>query len=119
MFFFGGLFPLLFFAFVMVPFIQRIMRFRGDTDAFDPTDRRGEPDRILTRRVFGVAKRMGGRITISDVVLETGLSIREAEAYMDGLADGMRVRMEVDSEGIVIYEFPEFRNRGRGLLGDS
>jgi len=58
-------------------------------------------------QIFRLANKLKGRITISDIVINTGLGIKEAEEVMNKLVDGMRVRMEVDDRGIVVYEFPE------------
>jgi len=65
----------------------------------------------LESKVFRLASRLGGRLTISDVVIETDLSVAEAESFMDHLVDGSHVRMEVTDEGSVIYEFPELMGR--------
>jgi hypothetical protein len=65
-------------------------------------------------RIFRLAFKRKGKITISDVVLETGMSIKEAEATVNAMVDGMRVRMEVDDRGLVTYEFPEIMARFEG-----
>lgn len=57
--------------------------------------------------IFKLAYKMKGKITVSDIVLETGLTIKEAEERIKELTDGTHVRMEVTENGIVIYEFPE------------
>jgi len=68
----------------------------------------------LEARIFRVAYKRKGRLTISDVVLETGLSIKEAEETVNAMVDGTRVRMEVDDRGLVVYEFPEIMARFEG-----
>jgi hypothetical protein len=68
----------------------------------------------LESRIFRVAYKRKGRLTISDVVLETGLSIKEAEETVNAMVDGIRVRMEVDERGLVVYEFPEIMARFEG-----
>ncbi len=67
--------------------------------------------RSLDSRVFRLAHRNGGRVTVSQVVMETGMSLEQTEAYMDQLCDGIRVRMEVSDGGLVTYEFPELTDR--------
>ena len=67
--------------------------------------------RSLDSRVFRLAYRNGGRVTVSQVVMETGMSLEQTEAYMDQLCDGVRVRMEVSDGGLVTYEFPELTGR--------
>ena len=62
-------------------------------------------------QLFQLAFRMKGRITLSDVVIETGLDMREAEDLINKMVDGVRVTMEVDDHGHVLYEFPEIITR--------
>jgi hypothetical protein len=71
----------------------------------------GRPTQNLEAKVFRIAYRRKGRITVSDVVIETSLGLKEAEELLNGMVDGMRVRMEVDPNGMVIYEFPEIISR--------
>lgn len=65
----------------------------------------------LQSKIFRLASRQGGSVTVSDVVIETEMSVQEAEEFMDRLVDGTHVRMEVTDEGQVFYEFPELINR--------
>jgi len=63
-------------------------------------------------RMFKLGYRLKGRITVSDIVVETGLGIQEAEELIQSMVDNAHVRMEVDPEtGIVTYEFPEIIRR--------
>jgi len=62
-------------------------------------------------RIFKLAYRLKGRITVSDIVVETGLGVHEAEQLIEGMIDNNHVRMEVDDRGIVTYEFPEIIRR--------
>ena len=48
---------------------------------------------------------------MSDVVIDTGLGIRDAEALLDRMTDEVRVRLVVDESGLVTYEFPEIIDR--------
>lgn len=57
--------------------------------------------------IFRLAKRLGGRVTVSDVVVATGLAPKEAESMLGSMADGVRVHMEVSDRGGVYYEFSE------------
>ena len=63
--------------------------------------------RRLNGVVFGLAKRLRGRVTLSDVVVETGMDLGEAEQYMDSLVDHAHVSVEVEEQGRLVYEFPE------------
>jgi hypothetical protein len=65
----------------------------------------------LQSKIFRLASRQGGKVTVSDVVIETEMSVHEAESFMDRMVDGTHVRMEVSDEGQVFYEFPELLNR--------
>jgi hypothetical protein len=67
--------------------------------------------RSIEGRIFRAALKHSGRLTISDIVLETDLSIREAEEQINGMVDGTHVRMEVEEDGLVVYEFPEIISR--------
>jgi hypothetical protein len=68
--------------------------------------RNGKP-RNIDGVIFNLAYTLKGEITLSDIIIETGLSMKEAEKTIDQMVDGIRVRMEVDDQGLVVYEFPE------------
>jgi hypothetical protein len=120
---FGILFPAL--------FLFLILRFglRFFNDLFDNPNRLNARDRwqIYNRtgtsvppplrsrsiegRIFRAAYKHRGKLTISDIVLETDLGIKEAEEVINGMVDGTHVRMEVEDNGLVVYEFPEIISR--------
>jgi hypothetical protein len=79
-------------------------RYGYESSIFDFVDRRG---RSLEAQIFKLAYKMKGRLTLSDIVVETGLDLEQAEKVIESMVDGMRVRMEVDERGVVVYEFPE------------
>ncbi|TVR58219.1 MAG: hypothetical protein EA426_10535 [Spirochaetaceae bacterium] len=62
-------------------------------------------------RIFRLAFRSKGQITVSDVVVETGLDLEEAEHLLESMVDHTHVRMEVRDDGSVLYEFPEIIRR--------
>lgn len=64
--------------------------------------------------IFKLAYRLKGRLTVSDIVVETGLGVHESERLIESLVDNTRVRMEIDERGIVTYEFPEIIRRFEG-----
>ena len=66
-----------------------------------PVRRFGEGD------IFRLADKMKGRITLSDIVIATNLSMQDAEEVIESMVDGIHVTMEVDDDGRVTYEFPE------------
>lgn len=61
--------------------------------------------------MYRLAYRLGGRISVSDAVVDNGLSASEAEGLLQGMSDGLRVRMEVDDRGLITNEFPEIAAR--------
>ena len=64
-------------------------------------------------RVFRLAYRLGGRLTVSDLVVDLDFGIEEAEQFLGQLVDSTRVTMEVQSDGLIYYEFPEIIARRR------
>ena len=82
-------------------------------EEFEPV---GGSKSTLQSKVFRLAARQGGRVTVSDVVIETEMGVGEAENFMDHMVDGTHVRMEVTDEGQVFYEFPELLGRGTTKL---
>ena len=62
-------------------------------------------------RVFQLARKLGGHLTVSDVVIDLGLDVKDAEELLQGLVDNVRVVMEIDDHGRMIFEFPEIIDR--------
>ncbi|MFP4067203.1 MAG: hypothetical protein ACLFRR_00195 [Spirochaetaceae bacterium] len=67
--------------------------------------------RSLEARVYQLAAKHKGRITVSDAVIDLGLDVKDAEELLQSLVDNVRVRMELDDNGRVTYEFPEIIDR--------
>ena len=117
---FGGVFTLvvpILFALIVARIAGSIMRGATRRRLFDdnvmlPDDRvvrsRSDQDEA---RIFKLAYRLKGRVTVSDVVVETGLGVQDAESLIQSMVDQTHVRMEVDERGIVTYEFPEIIRR--------
>jgi len=63
--------------------------------------------RSSQREIMQLAQVSGGLLTVSDVVLATGFSMKQAEEILNAMVDGFRVKMEVTESGIVHYEFTE------------
>lgn len=61
----------------------------------------------IEARIFRLAHKMKGRLTLSDIVIETGLDLKNAEEVINSMVDSVRVRMEIDDRGLVVYDFPE------------
>lgn len=82
-------------------------------DPFVPFGNALEDSDSLAASIFRLANRLGGRLTLSDIVIETGMDPKQAEKFIESMIDGIRIRMEVDEKGIVYYEFPEILARHR------
>jgi hypothetical protein len=74
------------------------------------TGRRFRTD-SLESKIFRLALEQKGVLTVSDVVIETGLSIADAETVLEDMVDGTHVKMELTPDGMVRYEFPEIMGR--------
>ena len=79
-------------------------RFSGSAGGIGADNRRSKDVEV---QIFNLAYRLKGKITLSDVIIETGLGIKKAEKVLNRMVDGIRVVMEIDDSGLVIYEFPE------------
>lgn len=73
--------------------------FRGSGDCENPA--------LTEAAIYRLAKKQRGRLTVSDVVIAAGTSPSDAERVLDGMADGIRVTIEVTENGSVVYEFGE------------
>ena len=67
--------------------------------------------RSFPSKIMKLALDKGGVLTVTDVVLATGLSIKKVEEELNNMVDGLRIRMEVRDSGIIVYEFPEIMKR--------
>jgi len=117
----------------LLPFLLAILAVRAGSRYFGPppdrygytVDRWGAPAdmfpydpyrrrvRSTEAQIFKLAYRLGGRITVSDVVVASGLSVDQVERILEHMVDNSRVRMDIDDEGMVVYEFPEIQARLR------
>jgi hypothetical protein len=74
--------------------------------------RRERPPRLWRRglrqaAILKLARRLGGRLTVADVALGTGLSLGEAKAALNELARKGYVGLEVSPSGVLVYHcFP-------------
>ena len=67
----------------------------------------------LQQRVLLFATEKGGTLTVTEVAASLNLSLSAAEDVLDSMDDGLRVRSDVTSQGIIVYEFPELRHHPR------
>jgi hypothetical protein len=64
--------------------------------------------------ILKLANRLGGRLTVADVVLGTGLSLQEAEETLNELAHQRYVDLRVSSAGVLVYHcFPLAKTSAR------
>ncbi len=132
MFFFGPLAML--FPFLVVLIMVRLAsslffqgeqgRPRGSYDARrtlfpEYYQRLGSSNTDSQARVFQAARKLGGSLTVSDVVIELGIGIEEAEQLLSSMVDSSRVRVDVSEHGLLVYDFPEVRARLSADRGDQ
>ncbi len=91
----------------------------GHKSRYEEIERSATEPRFDSKRqgydavVFRLASRNGGKVTVSEVVAETGLDVRTAERFMDSLADGIHVDVDLDGRGRRVYVFPELASPPR------
>jgi hypothetical protein len=74
--------------------------------------RRGHPPRLWRQRsrqaaILKLARRLGGRLTVADVTLGTGLRLQEAEATLNELVRKGYADLQVSPSGVLVYHcFP-------------
>jgi hypothetical protein len=74
--------------------------------------RRGRPPRLWRRgarqaAILKLARRLGGRLTVADVALGTGLRLEEAEATLNELVHNGYADLQVSPSGVLVYHcFP-------------
>ena len=54
-----------------------------------------------------LARRRGGRLTVTEAATDTGLTMEETHQILRNLADGGFVEIEVTDSGVMVYRFPE------------
>lgn len=120
MFFFGPIFGLLPLIFIVLLVRGIVSMGRGSRGYFPWQDYErhledlggnASGERELRIKIFKLAYRQRGRVTVSDIIAETGLSGEEAEEVIQAMVDNTRVRMEILDSGVVVYEFPEIISR--------
>jgi len=63
----------------------------------------------LEHRILDLAEKSDGDLTVTEVARELGLSTAKAEQALTAIADGTRVDMEIDPDGVIHYVFRELR----------
>jgi len=111
-FFMGG--PIVWVAVLIGGFfiIRKILLPRmGSRNAFDRQKRRVEAsgDGVSEAEIYRLAAGHNGELTVSDLVTEFGIEPKEAQKRLESMTDEVRVRMEVDENGMILYTFPELK----------
>jgi len=68
------------------------------------------------QRILALAAQRQGVLTATDVAQALGGTLADADAALTGMADGSRVSVEVDDEGIVRYRFREMEAAARAKV---
>ena len=71
-------------------------------------------DGSIQNRILHLALKNGAFLTVTDVVIETGLHIKKAEKILNQMVDNIRVIMEVNESGIIVYKFVEVADQIAG-----
>lgn len=68
--------------------------------------------RNLEQQVYELASRQKGVLTASDLVVNLGMTAKNARNLLEKLTveDGTNVSMEVRDDGVLVYEFLELKN---------
>lgn len=61
----------------------------------------------IEKQILKLAKNNNGKLTVTHTAMETGLSIEEAEKYLQNMVKSGYVSMNVNDNGVIIYEFLE------------
>lgn len=65
-------------------------------------------------QVYRLAARQSGKVSVSDLVIELSCSVHEAEELLHNMTDNIRVRMDVQGNGVVTYNFVELSRKHSG-----
>lgn len=117
---FGMLFGIVFVLIIPVVIFFGVKFMRGLTELSNKSLRKDESKtpkigaQSFQNKIMKLAFNNGGILTVSDVVLATDLSIKQAEEMLNNMVDGYRVKMEVKDSGVIVYEFTELINKKEG-----
>lgn len=98
----------LFFLVLLIPwfFAQRDRR-----DADEPGNSQPNGSDTSEARLYRLAAANGGTLTVSDVVVDLGIPVSEAQLLLESMVDDRYVRMSVSEHGAPLFEFPELMIR--------
>ena len=101
---------------VGLPLAARLIR-GSDRQRIEGGSGRGLPAASMDAKLYRLAKENDGALTVSDVVVATGMPAERAEKALQRMTDGVRVRMDVTDDGRVVYEFAELLDRNKDEHG--
>ena len=81
------------------------------TTGYTPQTRYYNPPATPEKQILNIAKEKGGRVTVSEISMNSNLSLDEAEKYLKEMASKGYAGMDVNDSGIIIYEFYEITGR--------
>ena len=61
----------------------------------------------IERQILNLAKTTDGKLTVTQVAMNTSLSLEDAEKHLQNMVKSGYVHMDVSESGIIIYEFIE------------
>jgi YHS domain-containing protein len=100
---FGWIFlPLLIYG--MSALMHRLRRRQVGSDQF-PQNTRNES--VPEAAIYRVAQKHGGRLTVSELIIDTGLPSEEVEKLLQAMSDGTHVRMDVSRTESCGMNFPK------------
>ena len=95
----------LLFLWLLIPWFIGGRNERRTSDTHD--DHAHDTRRIPEARLYKLAASNRGVLTVSDVVVDLGIPVAEAEALLESMVDERYVRMNVAANGSTFFEFPE------------
>ena len=90
-----------------IPGLHRTRRLSTEDDDRENLNTLSTTVHGFDSRIFSLARRYDGRLSVSDIIIETGMNMAQTEKYMDSLVDGTHVALDVEDSGRLVYLFPE------------
>ncbi|MFW5800139.1 MAG: NINE protein [Spirochaetota bacterium] len=61
----------------------------------------------IERDILNLAKKNNGRLTVTQVAMETDLSLEKAEEHLQNMVKSGYVQLSISDNGVMVYEFLE------------
>ena len=77
----------------------------------------------IESEIIKLAGKVGGKLTVVEVVAEMAIAVEEARAVLDSLVENHVAEIQVSDSGGLVYDFPDVRliqekGTARGVLDD-